>query len=412
MGQANSGGNSSGYDALNPMHDAEKFKKLGKGDVKGYFQHEVDQGKMVTGTDTRRQEEELKKAREARQNQYGETRGVLDTMENRDEQYIKNMQRHSQGYINEVEDLRNQARDQATDARQQYTNQIQPRFKDVMEDAGHQAGQAMSLQQAGDPNNQVHQAVRGMYNQQADNYGRRGLADVGVLNALGAQATAQQFGMGGPMTGAQQQLMMAANQQQSGAAFARTQQQMDRLRQQGIERGFQESDAQYARGQQAKDRYERSIGNYEGAMDRNIGRQRAFRGEDQGYSADIFGTKLGRSRDTRDTYQGISNRDIAGINQKYGGKLEGINQNIALQNAQNASTAQITGGVLGAAGSIGGAYFGGPAGAQAGGNAGRAMGGGATAAPQAGGGTNYQMYNYGPQPAGQQQPGYYNYGGR
>lgn len=378
-----------------------------------YWDAEAERNRGLMGMDTSKQEKELEKSKKIRERQYADTQGVLGTMAGYDQTYDKQADQYTGSYLRKVNALEDEANDQAKSAQRTYSNNIQPRFKGIMEQAGRDARHAMSLKEAGNPNNSVHRAVRGMYDQQAQNVGRQGLADVGVLNAMGAQATAQQMGVGGPMTNAQMQLMQANNMQQSGAAYARAQQQMDRLREQGIERGFQESDAQYARGQMAKDRYERSIGNYEGAMDRNIDRQRGFRGERQALGADIFGTSLGRARDRRDTHMGISQRQLGAMNNYYAGQQEGVAQKIALQNANNAAQAQIIGGVLGAGGTAAGAYYGGAGGAQQGGQAGRNIGG---AGAQAQAPTPSYQYNYqqpatyqGPQQAGQNQPGYYRY---
>ena len=142
------------------------------------------------------------------------------------------------------------------------------------------------------------------------------------------------------MTGSQLQLLNASNQQQSGLAYARAQQQMQNLRQQGLDMGFSRSDAQYNRGQDAKNRYVDSIGNYEQGMDRNNARQADFREQRGGYSGIKRGVKMGSGQ-----------RDIAYISNLHGGKREDLNAQIAMANAQNAMKAQVVGSGVNALGS-------------------------------------------------------------
>lgn len=322
------------------------------------------QGKNIQkglGMDNSKQKKKMKESAAVREEQNYATRGALDQMSKYDDDFL--------GKISKMDD---EASLQSRDARRAYTNQIAPRLKGIMEEAGKQAGSAMSLKDAGDVNNSVHQAVRKLYDDQAQGVRKQGLADSGVLAAMGQQATANQMGVGGPMTGSQLQLLSANNQQQSGLAYARAQQEMNRLREQGIDRGFNESSNQYERGQRAIDRYQGSVGNFEQGLDNNIARQRGFRTERTGYGDMTHGLESGGSL-----------RDLGYIDQVYGGKQEGINQAIAMANAQNAAKSGIMTGVLGAAGSIAGGYFGGPAGAAAGGQTGNAVGQGAAGYGQA-----------------------------
>jgi hypothetical protein len=394
-------------------------EKMKKGDVWGgyteWHKSDIDNTRRALGMNTEEQQRQMEESRRLKEQQTGENRGVLDQLTRLEDSYKAAKDQEVAKYLDEVRNLKSQAQQQATDAQQTYSNDIQPRYKGIMEDAQREAGMAMSLNEAGDPNNRIHQAVRNMYGQQAQNVGRQGLADVGVLNALGAQATAGQMGVGGPMTGSQLQLLQAGNMQQSGAAYARAQQQMERLRQQGIERGFQESNLQYERGQRAKDRYSGSVGQYEGAMDRNIGRQRGFRGEIGGYAGDMFGTQLGSYRENLGLRTGAQQRELAEIGRRHGASQESINQQIALANAQNAAQANMVGGVMGAGGTALGAYYGGPQGAKAGGDAGRSMGGGAVQAPPSQQQQGYQQQQYGvygAQPYNyNQQPGRYGQAG-
>lgn len=309
------------------------------------------------GYDRSKQKKKVKESEALRTKENEATRGVLDKMN----QYDK-------GYLKQTAGLEKEAQDQANNATAVYKNDISPRFKQIMENAGQEARGAMTLQEAGDPNNRVQQAVRAMYDQQGEGVRKQGLADSGVLAAMGAQATAQQMGVGGPMTGSQMQLLSANNAQQGGQAFARAQQNMQRLKEQGIDRGFTESSNQYARGVDAKDFYNRSIANYEGAMDNDIARQRGFRQERGGLQSQMQGVRMGG--------QG---RELGYNNQVYGGQQQAINQAIAQANADNAARSAMATAGMQAAGTFFGGMYGGKDGAAAGGQfgqgAGNSMGG-------------------------------------
>lgn len=340
--------------------------------------------KGAMGKDTSKQKAAMKKQDALRQEEADKTRPILDEMKGYDSEYLKR-----------IKALDKETAAQAKDAQITYSNDIQPRLKGIMEEAQRNASSAMTLEEAGDVNNKVQTAVRQLYADQAQGVRKQGLADAGVLAALGNQATANTMGVGGPLTGSQMQLLSANNQQQSGLAFARAQQEMDRLREQGLDRGFSESANQYERGQRAIDRYQGSVANYEGGMDRNIDRMSNFRNQSNAYGGQIHGLKSGGSL-----------RDIGYLNQVYGGKQEGLNQAIAMANADNASKAAMTSGMITAAGTVGGAVLGsagGPMGTVAGGmvgsQVGSAVGGAAT-----GGGAGAQV------PTNNYRPAYGQYG--
>lgn len=320
-----------------------------------------------------KQKKKMKEAQKLREQENMETRGVLDRMKGVD-----------RDFINKINATSAEAAAQAKDAEMTYSNDIRPRLADIMEDAQMNAESAMTLEEAGDVNNYIHQQVRGLYDIEGEKVRRRGLADTGILQAMGAQATANQMGVGGPMTGSQMQLLSANNQRQASMAYDRAAQEMERLRAQGIDRGFSESAAQYNRGQAAKDRYENSVGNYEGAMDRNIARQRGFRAEGLGYGGMTHGLE-----------QGGNLRDMGFINQVYGGKQEAINQAIAMANAENAGKAGMFTGILGGVGTAVGSYFGGPAGGAAGGAAGQSIGQGGQQMGQSPQGSSYNANQQG-----------------
>ncbi len=191
-----------------------------------------------------------------------------------------------------------QAEDQAKNAEANYSNVLAPNMQNYLDRAKSEASGAMSLAEAGDINNKYVQDATKLYDQRASNEGKRGLADTGVLQALGSQATATQLGGAGlPMTGGQLIALQGQNQSQAGQAYANVQKRMNALRDQGLETGLKRSDLQYERGQGAADRYGKGINQ---ASDLGIAQNRLFsglRGEASGYgnegtSADLAG--LGR----------------------------------------------------------------------------------------------------------------------
>lgn len=323
---------------------------LGKGIAGGLgFGHEhqdalSDQSSAMT-------EEEAKKNRES-----------LGKMNSDANNYEKELSGYTNDYLSNLDRNRQESQAMASNARQVYSNDINPRLKSSMEDAQRQSSQAMSLADAGNVNNSVHQGVRGLYDQQGQGVRNQGIADYGVLSALGSQATQNTMGAGGPMTGSQMQLLNAGNQQQAGQAFQRAQQNMQRLKEQGINRGFEESDKQYNRGQQAKDRYQGSIENYESGMDRNNARQKGFRDEDMGYNSDRFGMQKGMSQTHFENQNASNNRDMAQTGAEYGNRQAQIANQMAAANAENASKRGILGGMVQAGGAGVGAMMGGAAG--------------------------------------------------
>lgn len=186
---------------------------------------------------------------------------------------------------------------------------------------------AMTLQQAGDPNNQVQTAYRDLYNtegktqqgmfeQAGRNEMKQGQADAGVLSGLGAQAFANQLGSsGGPLTGGQMAGIAGMNMTQAGGAAMRAQGRMQALNQQGIEQnaalrgqgletGRQESGQQYERGRQGIADWT----NYQ-----NQQNQQQF-GLNSGMAGLQYGTQM-------DDY----NRRQAAIANRYGGQMQQAN---------------------------------------------------------------------------------------
>jgi hypothetical protein len=181
---------------------------------------------------------------------------------------------------------------------------------------------------------------------------------------------------------------------------------MSDLRQQGIDRGFEESDAQYQRGERAKGRAKDAQSQLGSEQQRFEDSQRGYRNEIGAGEADRMGIDIGTATNQRDYEDNLGDigqsnvynrtgRQAAAENDVYGTRTGVQAGKISAANANSANNAQILSGFLGAAGTVGGAVAGGPAGAKAGGAAGNAAGQ-ATQAPSQG---NYQ---YNPYPAAQQ----------
>ena len=141
-----------------------------------------------------------------------------------------------------------------TAATQQYDTQgnaNQAQVQQLQKEAQGNASQAMTIQQMENPNNSVATAVQNQYNQQGQAANAQGLADVGVLQAMGSQATGQSMQSGQPMTGGQLAAIQGANQQQASQAMGNTQAYIQNLRTQGLQAGQQQSNFAYNAGQGA-----------------------------------------------------------------------------------------------------------------------------------------------------------------
>lgn len=269
-------------------------------------------------------------------------------------------------YTGQISQLQNESKTQASDARATYTNSILPGYKDAMGKAKVNADAAMSLEQASDPNNAVMKGVRELYNKQGESARRQGQQDFGVLSALGAQAAQGQFGAGGPMTSGQMGQIYAANQSQAGDAYARAQNRMHDLQQQGIDRGFDQSNQMYQFGQQAQDRYSNTIKDLQGGEGAFYDQQGRFRDEQGGYAGDVMGAKAGYNSDRfnmgmigsdvrkGNAYAGAGRRQVA-ENQYYGTQQQNINNKAGADSATNASKGQFISSLVGAGGQMGAA---------------------------------------------------------
>jgi len=337
-------------------------------------------------------------------------------------------------YRQRLAEAENVSKENMENARNTY-KQLSPYHRDAMERAKEEAGSAMTLREYMDPNNQVMQDVRSLYNtegegvfgrydQQAQNIGRQGLADFGVLSSLGSQAAANAMGGMGPMTVGQQMAQMATANQQAGEAYAATQRRMnalrdmgmssrEALRQAGIERGFERGDRMYEAGRLAQEDLSRRMGEYEGFEDRNINRTTGISDR----LVDLGTSKLGsRQREEGARYGGTSLLDQLAFDTEMGklerdtglskGQLDDLRQIIGMRMgredididrllaqkqiaaqqraARDQSQAAMMSSILGTVGTIGGAIagnmvmpgVGGAVGAGVGGALGGAAGGG------------------------------------
>ncbi len=437
--------------------------RLAKGDLQG----------AIAGTKSHKGDKaDALAAQAAAQNdtQYAKNQGYSGQISANDASYLGSMNKNINRYQTDVDTLRGETEASQKDARNTYSNDIQPRMKDLMEKGQTNADQAMSLKDAMDPNNKVASGTRALYGAQGDKTrsdynaeaantrdeynkqgagiqkqyetqaqgeGKQGLADAGVLGALGMQNMAGQLG-NVPMSGGQLQALMGANQAQTGAAYSKNLQRQQSLRDQGLSgniseqnlglnnatqqrdtglgrssdlqaqglaQGFARSDVAYNQGQNAVKDYGQSVQNYEGASDRQLARDTDFRNQRNGYSGQTYGL----AQQMNDANRGVANggvmRDMAIDNTHAGGQMANIASQIQGINGQQASDAAMKTGALQAGGTVAGAYFGGPAGAAAGNQAGQQIGNAnaptPTAVPHAGNyNSAYQYGDQGPQGGG------------
>lgn len=273
-----------------------------------------------------------------------------------DSQYKNNFSKYSNDYLNtakglvstyktKIGDLSSQAENQSKDATETYTNTILPNLKQIMEGAKLNASQAMTLAEAGDPNNPIMTAVREMYNEQGERVRRQGQQDFGVLSALGAQAAQGQFGVGDPMTAGMMGQIYAANQRQAGDAYAKAQQRMYDLQQQGIDRGFDQSNYLYEQGQLAQDRYGNSVQAIQNSQDQYYDQQADFRDEISGYAGDILGVDSALNSDIFNMGMTGAGIDKSNLYNEYGREqgLDDQRYGVQTQLANNALNQELAG---------------------------------------------------------------------
>ena len=216
-----------------------------------------------------------------------------DKYEKTGQTYTDTMTGAETGYQGRLTGLMDEAQRMGTMADETYAD-VSGRQKGIMDKAQTEAGSAMTLAESMDPNNQVAQGFRDFYDQRAQGTRQAGMADVGVMQALGAQAFGGQMSGAGPMTGGQMAAMMGQNQSQSGMAMANVQRRVADLQDQGIAQGWEQTDKAYGRGQEARDYYDRSVRNFDDSHTRYQGLSAGLRGEREGYGQSMLGSQ-GRS---------------------------------------------------------------------------------------------------------------------
>lgn len=250
---------------------------------------------------------------QARQDLAARESSMLDT-------HSQNVSGIAGRFTNTAQNLAQQAGSQAAYGNEVYNQTVMPQMMDNLSNANafyqDVKGSAMSLADMQDPNNQVQQGWRGVYDTQgARGAGmfqddiqaarQQGLSDFGVLSTLGAQATQGQMA-GMPATGAQMQAMQGMNQQQASEAYNAAQRQMRSLQEQardyelsmqgrGLEAGREESRGAYDRGQsamaQAAERQASRVADIMAGQGAQTSQQQALRSEQLGAGKDIMATE-------------------------------------------------------------------------------------------------------------------------
>jgi hypothetical protein len=148
-------------------------------------------------------------------------------------------------YRSKVSKLENEAEEQSKDSREVYTS-LTPRYEDMMNTAQTEAGFAMSLQDAMDPNNKVATGTRQIYDQYGNrlqqNYNTEGDAAQRQYDSLGNLAQQEYSNLGNQALAGYNSL---GNQAESGyqSLAANTQQNFDQYGQASQNRYFDEAAA-------------------------------------------------------------------------------------------------------------------------------------------------------------------------
>lgn len=258
--------------------------------------------------------ENYRKARDSKTGDYRKTRSTIDDRARADDKdYLdkftgeankntENVSKNEGNFRKELSDLKTRSTKDEDRLRKDYDTEINPRLKSQMDARKTDAGNAMSLKDAGDVNNSVHKGVRKLYDDRGSGARRQGLADYGMLAALGSQATGN---AGGPMTGAQLQNVQAANNRQAGSAYNNALQRSQSLEDEGINRGFEESGRQYDRGVAANMAYDDSVNNYQNAGNSFNSQAQGMRGEQSGYA--------GGMRDSSSTEEAARSNNVQSV---------------------------------------------------------------------------------------------------
>lgn len=285
---------------------------------------------------------ELQKIIGSANQQFEDTRGVLGSMKGLDDAYLGN----SYGAVNAYQNARDPAINDylakltglegqagAQHARTgAQLDDVMRETRDAMQTAETDAWNGRQYKgnyiDFNDPNNVLATDVRNMYEGQAQGARQQGLADVGVLSALGSQAMGNQIA-GQPLTGGQLQAMSGGVQNRAQEAYRIAQQRMQDLRDQGIAQGFARTDKAYGNVQDALGRQDRLQGAYGSLIGQDAGMRKGMRDEMGGYASERMGVQTNKAREDLDMGQwlegmkhslgtGQGERDIAAIGTKYG----------------------------------------------------------------------------------------------
>jgi hypothetical protein len=164
----------------------------------------------------------------------------------------------------------------------------------------------------------------------------------------------------------------AQNQGQAGEAYAKAQQRMYDLQQQGIDKGFDQSNYLYEQGQQAQDRYGTSIKALQEGEGAYYDQQGKFRDEQSGYAGDIYDVNSGLNADRfgvnttlADIQKGNAyaggGREQSALDTRMGVQQQGISNQLAAQSAQSTANTGLIGSAIGAGATLGGGYLSRPA---------------------------------------------------
>lgn len=283
--------------------------------------------------------ENYRKNRDSRTGDYRKNRNATDDRARADDKdYLdkftgeankntENVSKNEGNFRKELSDLKSRSTKDEDSLRKDYDTEINPRLKSQMDARKQDAGNAMSLKDAGDVNNSVHKGVRKLYDDRGAGTRRQGLADYGMLAALGSQATGN---AGGPMTGSQLQNVQAANNRQAGSAYNNALQRSQSLEDEGINRGFDESSRQYDRGVGANMAYDQSVNNYQNAGNSFTQTAQGMRGEQSGYTGDMRDSSATEESARSNNVQSVMNTDRsmkqADTSRAYGNNSEDFNQ--------------------------------------------------------------------------------------
>jgi hypothetical protein len=263
---------SGAFDRINPIYQQDRATRQ-----KGRDDYEIDQ--KMSGVENTGNEA----LKSADQTHLGATKSAVSD-------YKGSQSKDLATYTSALSDLMNDSKKQSQNTQATYTNDVLPALQSVLNKQKVNADGAMTLQQAQDPNNPLATQIRDMYDQLGQRERQRGQQDYGVLAALGAQAAGQQFG-NLPMTSGQMGQIMGANQRQAGDAYARAQNRMYDLQQQGIDRGFDDTKYWYEQGQNAIDKYGNAAKDIQNASTSHAGTMGAYRQEQGGYAGETYGAK-------------------------------------------------------------------------------------------------------------------------